>query len=64
MKVYAIDLFARVNATAPTRSVQVLATSLDDALRQAQGDMACNETALRPSGLPRLPMVRALDVKL
>lgn len=62
MKSFAIDLFVSAGDRWPTRTVQVPAESVEEAMRKAKGTMADNETALKPSVAPRSD--RALDIKV
>lgn len=64
MKIYAIDLFARAADKSPTRTVQVPAVSVDEALQKARKTMDTHETALRHDATQQAKPVRALDIKV
>ena len=62
MKTFAIDLFVSASDRWPSRTVQVPAASVEEAMRKAKGTMADNETALKPSASQ--PANRLLDIKV
>jgi len=64
MKIYAIDLFARSADKSPTRTVQVPAVSVDEALQKARKTMERHETALRHDATQQPSPIRALDIKV
>lgn len=64
MRIYAIDLFARSVDKSPTRTVQVPAASVDEALQKARKTMETHETALRHNVAQQARPVRALDIKV
>jgi hypothetical protein len=64
MRIYAIDLFARTADKSPTRTVQVPAVSVDEALQKARKTMEQHETALRHDATQPPRSVRALDIKV
>jgi hypothetical protein len=56
MRFYRFDLFARPDDETPTRTVRIFARSIGDAMGEAAGMMAVDETALRPSVVQQLPI--------
>lgn len=64
MRIYAIDLFARSADKSPTRTVQVPAISVEEALVKARKTMDTHETALRHDATQKPSPVRALDIKV
>jgi hypothetical protein len=64
MRIYAIDLFAQSADKSPTRTVQVPAASVDEALQKARKTMDTHETALRHNSAQPTKPVRALDIKV
>ena len=62
MKTFAIDLFVSAGDRWPTRTVQVPAESVEEAMRKATGTMADNETVLKPSTV--VASRRVLDLKV
>ena len=63
MKTFAIDLFVSAADRRPSRTVQVPAESVEEAMRKAKGTMADNETAVKPSPA-QAPRTGALDIKV
>lgn len=64
MRIYAIDLFAHSVDKSPTRTVQVPAVSVDEALQKARKTMETHETAVRHNATQQAKPVRALDIKV
>ena len=65
MQIFAIDMLARAGDASPTRTVQVPAKSLDEAMEKARKTMAHGEAELRPNR-DRDPeaLGRLVDVKV